>query len=188
MNNPLSVEENQRSILTLFPDPQGAEDREELVPKIWRGAEDLTSPDDQIRENGLSALIEMGAHRHSPLVAYLLATRITDPHLQLRFHIVQALGNILRVRDEDDPTPAQVRYHLQGLLSQMRKRQIFSLLQVAEQYSAAEENVAAILNLCSYAGDVLGQIIGDRNMPISIRQQAIFFQRAGGISGRHPCP
>lgn len=176
-----AMKDKQQTLPTLFQgEPSTLEDVDRL-PQVWRELEDLTSPDNHTREEGLSNLVARDAHRRSPLVAYVLATRLTDPDLHLRYRAVQALGEVLNLRDGDDPTPELVRHHLQGFISHMRKRQIFALLQVAEQFGAAEESVASILNLCSFGGAALSEIINDRKAPLPVRQKAIFFSGQVGF-------
>jgi hypothetical protein len=167
--------ENQLSQPKLFAISDDSSEVLELVPEVWEAAERLTSPVDLEREKGLSDLASLDVCRQSPLVAYLLATRLADPNLEVRFHVIQVLGDVLRMMDEDPAAPDAVRRHLQGYISHMRRRQIYAILQVVDVYSAAEEDITAILNMCSYAGVALSAIFSDRKAPISIRQKAIYF-------------
>lgn len=167
--------QNQEPQTALFDRQKLDDENADLVPAILHAAERLTSPHEHDRRQGLSGIVDMGAHRHSPLIAYLLATRLTEPVLSLRFRVVKAVGDILRLNEDREPTPDQVRRHLQAYLSQMRRRQIYGLLQVADRYAAAEADVARILNMCSYAGGTLSGIFNDRNAPLSIRKQAIYY-------------
>ncbi len=172
---------DQTNLRMLFPEERTPDNKVGFLPQVWESAENLTSPLDDVRMQALEELVSLDAHRYSPLVAYLLATRLGDPSIEIRFQAVQAVGEVLLLRDGDDPTPEEVRYHLQGYISHLRKRKIYSLLQVAHQFGAAEESVVAILNLCSYAGEALAELIMDRKMPLDIRQQAIFFSGQVGF-------
>ena len=165
---------------TLFEFDDITTDTMELFPAVWGAAERLVSPQAQDRDQAVVQLMELDAPRLSPLIAYLLTTRLADPNIEVRFHVVQALGAILFPDEEDKITPDKVRQYVLGYLSQMRRRQVFALLQVADRYLAAEDNIASLLNSCSYAGIALGDIITDRNAPISVRNQAIRF---AGIVG-----
>ncbi|MBS1249157.1 MAG: hypothetical protein MAG431_00730 [Chloroflexi bacterium] len=167
---------------TLFEFDDISTDTMELFPAVWGAAERLASPDAVERDKAVAALVEVDAHRLSPLVAYLLATRLADPNIEVRFHVVQALGAILFPDEEDKITPDEVCQHVLGYLSLMRRRQIFALLQVADRYLAAEEHIASLLNACSYAGIALGDIINDRRAPASVRQQAIHFSALVGFT------
>lgn len=164
-----------KTAIPLFPEERTPGKKEEFLPRVWESAENLTSPRDDVRRQALETLVALDAHRYSPLVAYLFATRLADPNLEVRFHVVQALGEVLLLRNGGDPAPEEVRFHLQGYISHLRKRKIYALLQVANQFGAAEESVAAIFNLCSFAGAALEEIFMDRKIPHDIRQQAIFF-------------
>lgn len=147
----------------------------ELFPSVWGAAEALTSPDVLIRQAGLDRLVELNAARFSPLVAYLIGTRLTDPDIALRAHIVQTLASIFSPDQQGRPAPEMVRQHLTTLLSQMRARQIYALLQVASFDSSLEPQIAILLNTCSYAGNHLGDILANREALVSIRQKAAHF-------------
>ncbi len=97
----------------------------ELFPAVWSAAEGLTSPDVNMRTASLNRLLELGAPRLSPLISYLLATRISEPDLGLRCRIVQALGELLVVDATGRLAPDAVRRHMITYLAQMRTRPIF---------------------------------------------------------------
>ena len=156
-------------------------DTMELFPAVWGAAERLVSLQAVERDKAVAQLVELDAPRLSPLIAYLLATRLIDPNIEVRFHVVQALGDILFPDEENKVTPDKVRQYVLSYLSLMRRRQIFALLQVADHYMAAEEYIASLLNACSYAVIALGDIINDRNAPVSVRQQAIRFAELVGF-------
>jgi hypothetical protein len=143
--------------------------------EIWQAAERLASPSAAERDAALDYLVEHGAARKSPLITYLIATRISDPDLEVRSHIVKALGGIVEVDAQGEHAADQVIIQLQGFLAQLSKEQILSLLEVSDQYLTAEESLIEIFKLCSYAGDKLGGIVNDQKQPLSIRQNAIYF-------------
>lgn len=144
----------------------------ELFPAVWSAAEDLVSPDLPRRLKGLEKLLELNAPRLSPLITYLLATRILDTDINLRVRIVKALGELLMLDKEGHVSPEPVRKYLMTYLNQMRTRPIFSLLEVGSQYPSEEENIARLLNACPNAGRHLADILSDRNAPMAIREQA----------------
>lgn len=171
---------------TLFEFDDISTDTMELFPTVWGAAERITSPDAVERDKAVTELVELDAPRLSPLVAYLLATRIIDPNIEVRYHVVQALGEILFPDEENQVTPDEVREHVLNYISLMRRREIFALLQVSDRYLTAEEYVASLLNACSYAGIALGDIINDRRAPVSVRRQAIRFAELVGFSDTIP--
>jgi hypothetical protein len=57
-------------------------------------------------------------------------------------------------------------------LAQMRTRPIFALLQVCVADPITCEQVAALLKACPYAGGTLSNILGDRKLPVAIREAA----------------
>lgn len=143
--------------------------------EIWLASEMLASPRSVEREEALDYLVEQGAPAKSPLIAYLLATRLSDPDLEVRCHIVKALGAVLIGAEQGEQLPDQVLRQLQSFLAHLNKEQILDLLEVSEQYLSAEESLIAIFKLCSYAGNVLSGIVNDRKISLEIRQKAIYF-------------
>ncbi len=149
--------------------------------EIWLAAERLVSPRAVEREEALDYLVEQGALAKSPLIAYLLATRLSDPELEVRCHMVKALGDVLSSVEQGEQLPDNVLRHLQGFLAHLNKEQILDLLEVSGQYLSAEESLIEIFKLCSYAGNVLSGIVNDRKIQLGIRQKAIYFCGEAGF-------
>jgi hypothetical protein len=147
----------------------------EFFPEIWAATEGLTSPEVNKRHAALDRLMELDAPRLSPLVAYVLASRIIDPDIEMRHRVVLALGKLLTPNKEGKVTPPLVRQHLKGYYSQMGRRGVTILLEVADKFPGVESEVASILNSCSHMGDLLVEIMKNRKMPLSIRLQAVNF-------------
>jgi HEAT repeat protein len=147
----------------------------ELFPSVWCALEDFTASNAEVRHRALDRLLEIGAHRLSPLVAYVLATRLDDHDIEIRFRVIQALGDVLSPQDPSMEAPEPVRQHIKFYVSQMRRRNIYALLQVAEHKISAESSVAVLMNACSYAGNALIDIFTDRKTSIAIRRQAVVF-------------
>ena len=147
----------------------------EFFPEVWGAAEKLTSPDLLERREALDRLIVLDAPRHSPLVAYLIATRIFDNDMELRFKVVDVLGKVLNPRETGKLAPPEVRLYLKGYCSEIGTRGFLKLMEVAETYPEAESKVAALLNLCSQSGEILSRIMNDRKIPYELRRQAIIF-------------
>ena len=143
--------------------------------RIWEAVEDLTAPDPNVRDQALEALINIEGYNKSPLVAYLLATRISDPELEVRFHIIQHLGKLLDFDGDDLKFSDQALTHFQEFITHLNKNQLVHLLEVSNQYLSAEKALVNILKLSSYAGTGLSGIVNDRKQPISIRRQAIYY-------------
>jgi len=143
--------------------------------QIWQAAEKLVSPTPADREQALSFLREQGAISNSALIAYLVATRLSDPDLEIRFHMIQALGEVLSAEDDAEIIDDQILRYVQGYLAHLEETQLIKLLEVSDQYLSAEKPLVAILKLCSYAGELFGGIVNDRKIPLSLRQQAAYF-------------
>ena len=149
--------------------------------EIWLAAERLVSPWAVEREEALDFLVGQDAPAKSPLIAYLLATRLSDLDLEVRWHMVKALGDVLTGAEPGEQLPDHVLRQLQGFLAHLNKGQILGLLEVSEQYLSAEENLIEIFKLCSYAGNVLSGIVNDRKIPLGIRQKATYFCGEAGF-------
>jgi len=166
--------------LTLFNLGDTVTEAVELFPAVWRAAEALTMPEAGTRLYALEQLNKLNAPRVSPLIAYLVATRIDDPDIEVRTEAIQTLGRIF-VQDEEGKLAADtVRYHLSEYLSQMRTRQVYSLLQAVVRQPDIIDHVACLLNACPYGGNHLVEILGSRKIQLDIRKQAV---RLIGIVG-----
>jgi hypothetical protein len=152
----------------------------ELFPAVWSAAEDLTASALELRREALDRLLQLNAPRFSPLIAYLLYTRISEPEIGLRKDLIQALSDLLTPDDEGNPSPEEVRTSLRWHLAQMRTRQIFSLVQVLVEFPTIEKAVARLLNACPYAGMHLASILIDHTAPFEVRVQTV---RMIGIVG-----
>jgi hypothetical protein len=145
----------------------------ELFPTIWSAAENLLSEDRNTREEGLRSLIELDAARYSPLIGYLLVTRLNEPDTIVRAGIVRTLSEALSPDENGKPTPEDSYSLLCRHLSEMRTRQVYALLQVLDYDISTARHVDRLLNLCPYAGNHLAEILTDRKSPKSIRKQAV---------------
>lgn len=168
---PSKIEAQTPDILAL----SAGQPRIEFLPLIWDAAEAFTSPDLETRSEGLKRLIEYEAVRNHPLVAYLLFSRLTEPDIELRARIVAALADIFLFSQPDDPESRPAYGGLVTWLSDLRTRQIYSLLQVAEFDKNAEAYIACLLEQCSFAGEHLAEILSNRQMSLGIRKLAAAF-------------
>jgi len=157
---------------TLFGLSETSSDILELFPALWGAAEELTSPELDIRQAALKRLAVMNAPRLSPLIAYLVASRITEPDLALRTRVVQLLSEILAPDKDGQPAPESVIRHLSASLAQMRTRSMVALLQVAALDPGSASLAARLFNACPYGGTQLAEILSDRKAPLEIRRQA----------------
>lgn len=147
----------------------------ELFPAVWRAAEELVSPLPRVRRQALVKLDEMDAPRLLPLVAYLVATRLEDPNLEIRREAVRITSSLLAKDHRDRPAVEGVRQAAISYLSQMRTRPVYGLLQVAQAAPGSAKEVARLLNACPYAGRQLMDLLADRKKPLAIRREAANF-------------
>lgn len=153
----------------------------ELFPTVWRALEGIASPDVEERNSSLDILVESDAPRLSPLVAYVLATRLIDPDIKFRARVIKTLGNVIAPVDGDPPSSA-VRQHLKAHCKVIGRGTVLAVLEVAAVDPSIELAVVAIFNLCSHAGAILTDLISDRKVPVSLRKQAIeYIGRVGFI-------
>lgn len=171
-DNSLSTRIEQPSLFELVDVSTGAV---ELFPAVWNALEELISPDVKVRHLALDRLLELNAPRFSPLVAYVLATRLVDPDLALRARSIQVLGELQLPDQQGRVTPDNVLRHLSAYLSQMRTRRIYCLLEAVEFSPGIELHIARLLNACPYAGSHLVEILTDRKILLAIRRYAVRF-------------
>ena len=144
----------------------------ELFPAVWSAAEALVSPIPRLRQQALLQLDKMGAPRLQPLVAYLIATRLTDPLLEIRREAVRVTSALLGRDVQGRAAPEGVRQAVISYISQMRTRSLYGLLQVMQSAPDAGFEIARLLNACPYAGRHLVEIVSDRKTILGLRQQA----------------
>lgn len=175
--DPSFVSLTQRGVYKLEEDKETSF---ESSPEIWEGLEALTSSDLNTRRAGLELLVQMDLVHRSPLVAYVLATRLDEPDLALRTRIVQVLGSVLDDLNNGRSADVPVRLQLGSYLAQMRTRRIFALLQVAEADPSTHEALTRLLNHCPFGGTQLANMLADRYLSLSIRKYAAdFIARVG---------
>ncbi len=165
---------NFRVPLPDFLDNAGAQVVED-VSQLSRAAEDFVAPQLDKRFAGFAYLEKLQAFEASPVYAYLLVTRLTEPSLELRGMIVDQLAEIIRACLSQSGGQNDVGHVVAYHLSQIRTRQIYALLQLAVQYEDKFSNIALVLKQCSFAGNQLAEIAENRDMPLPIRKQAILF-------------
>ncbi len=144
----------------------------ELFPAVWSAAEELVSPELAVRQRGLARLEEMGAARFSPLVAYLLFTRLSDADAALRRQVTYLLSGLLIPDERGFAAPEPVRRYVTAALGQMRTRPIFGMLEVLAADLGAEPILARLLNACPHAGRHLVDILSERKNPLAVRYAA----------------
>jgi len=145
----------------------------ELFPTVWGAAESLSSTEAKQRQQGLDLLVKCGAARLSPLVIYVIYTRITDPEMEIRSLVVQALANALTPDEKGRQAPEPVRQHLMAQLGRMRTREIYALLQLLAYKPDLSPQVGKLMNACPYAGHHLADLAASRKTPLEIRRCAI---------------
>jgi len=144
----------------------------ELFPAVWSAAEELVSPDLASRLRGLARLEEIGAARFSPLVAYLLFTRLGDSDAELRRQVMVLLSALLVPDERGFAAPEPVRRFVTAALGQMRTRSIFGMLEVLAADPRVEGDLARLLNACPHAGHHLMDILSERKNPLAVRYAA----------------
>ncbi len=145
----------------------------ELFPTVWGAAESLSSAESKQRQQGLDLLVKCGATRLSPLVNYVIFTRITDPDMEFRSLVVRALADVLTPDEKGRPAPEPVRQHLVAQLARLRTREIYALAQLLAYNPDQMPQVARLMNSCPYAGHHLADLASSRKAPLEIRRYAI---------------
>jgi len=145
----------------------------ELFPTVWGAAESLSSAESKHRQQGLDLLVKCGATRLSPLVNYVIFTRITDPDMEFRALVVRSLADVLTPDEKGRPAPEPVRQHLVAQLAKLRTREIYALAQLLAYNPDLMPHVARLMNSCPYAGHHLADLASSRKAPLEIRRYAI---------------
>ena len=161
------------SQLPLFDSDEPVSELLELFPSVWIAAENLSSTSLERRNQALEYLKNTNAAKISPLIAYILYTRIDEPDLKLRAQVVGVLSEVVSSDPQGRQALETVRHHLSAHLARMRTREIYSLLQVLLLKAEYLQVIARLLNACPYAGNQLADLASSRKAPIEIRCNAI---------------
>jgi hypothetical protein len=149
---------------------------------LFQAAERLISPRPRLRDNALDQLYSNGVFSASPLAAFLLATRVADKDIEVRFHAIQYLGKLLDYeRAGNQVFNDQTLEIVHGFFLEIGVDQIEKILEIAELYLSAESSILNIFKICSCAGRLLSGIVNDRKKAPYLRQQAIFFSGELGL-------
>jgi len=147
----------------------------EHFSSLWKSVENMAAQKSKTRHEALDELLKVNAPRLSPLVAYILASRLKDPDLSIRARIVETLANVLRLDENGNPAPDQVRNYLAAYLSQLEQSVVVAILKVGVSERETKSHIAKLLNFCPTAGKYLCKILADRSCNIEIRQLAVYF-------------
>ena len=165
---------------TLFDEGDSTSGTLELIPRLWYVAESLSSPSAELRRDALKSINQENAARLSPLLAYIVFTRLSDPDLDIRKMVVNTLANVLRPDDGGLAAPEEVRLHLYAHLTEMNLDQVKELLEIAIYEPESEQDIEILLKAGTYSGDHLSKILADRKNNLNIREiSATFIGRIG---------
>ena len=147
----------------------------ELFPAVWSATEAVTSPDTGTRQRGIDALLEMGAQKVSPLVAYVIATCVNDADIFIRRRVVYILADIIKTTPNGKEMPDEVRNVIVTYLHNMREATVYGLLEVSVADQQSDSSIYHLFNTCPFVGKYLGDILTQWKNPLPIRQKAIYF-------------
>ena len=119
-----------------------------------------------MRHSGLDDLLASQAARVSPLLAYLVVTRLFDPDEGMRIRVVEALANILRRDVKGQYAPEEVRARIISGLSQLGDPGLLSLIEVGVDHEELHTHIAKLINFAPHTGRFLKDLAGDRSQRI----------------------
>ena len=158
----------------------------DVLPAVWSATESLASPEAISRHRGMDALVELGAQRASPLVAYMLATCLTDTDIYIRRRAAYIVADLINHDPSMNQTSEEVRRAASTYLHNMREETIFGLLEVALLDPLVEKSIYYLFNECPVAGSYLGNILSQYKNPVPIRQKAIYYVGTVGYTEALP--
>ncbi len=161
--------------LPLFVYGEPTENLADLLPVVWNAAECIASADAITRQHGIDAILELGAHKVSPLVAFMIATRLGDPDVYIRRRAIYILADLITWEREDGQEVDNIRRSVTSYLRGIGEETIFGILEVAVMDPQTEKPIYHLLNACPSAGRYLGNVLTEWKNPLLIRQKAIHF-------------
>jgi hypothetical protein len=145
----------------------------ELFPAVWSALECLVAPDVSSRRKAVEYLGKNKAARISPLVAYMVSSRLGDSDLDIRAQAISILADALNPDEQGKYAPVEVRQCVESNLCEMRTRTIYGLLLVLGRYPDLLQEISRLLNSCPFAGTHLADIATSRKAPTDIRSKAL---------------
>ena len=145
----------------------------ELFPDIWQVAEKISSPDVKARRKALKDLKKTQAARVSPLIAYLLATRILDPDIEFRAQVIEYVASLMVPDPDGRHAEDEVRSQIFSTMSSLDVSGLMALVEAAVWDDNLVPQVSTLVNYVPSAGQMLGEFVADRSLPISNRAMAI---------------
>ncbi len=146
----------------------------ELFPGVWQAAEKIAAPNIQTRNSALDELLQTDALRVSPLIAYLLITRLDDPELDFRRRVITALSSTLQPDLSGKYALDSVRSQIMTALSSLDVSGVTAILAVGIGREEMVAHIATLLNYCPGAGTLLSEIAAHRSNDLSLRRLAIY--------------
>jgi HEAT repeat protein len=156
----------------LFDFAQTTSGAVELFPEVWGAMEDLIAPQSSLRLAALERLVQLQAPRLSGLVAYLLATRLTDPELTVRLRVIQVLSEIFSPDERGQSLPESVHGILSTYLAGMDPWAVSCLVKALVSEPSIISQIARLLNYCPDAASHLVDILTDRKASLQERCRA----------------
>lgn len=154
----------------------------------WSAAEKFVSPAPQARREALAILVADRDLLFSPLVGFLLVSRIDEPELSLREQIACALARCFEADDLLSATPKETRDYLATLLRRAGRPQVERLLEIFGDGVGrrSARAVVTLLDRIPEAPTLLTKIAADRLAPFATRFAAILTLGELGAMGALP--
>ncbi|MEJ2487743.1 MAG: hypothetical protein P8Y68_18660 [Anaerolineales bacterium] len=171
----MMMDEPARQPNLIILEDQDSEVILELFPAVWQAAEKLVSANLKDRHAGLDDLLTTEAARVSPLIAYLLVTRLGEPDLGMRTRIVEALANVMRRDAKGQYASEAVRAQIIAAMVELAEPGLFAMIEVGAQNETMLGHIAKLINFTPSAGNYLKDLAADRKQRVENRRLAIYF-------------
>ena len=161
--------------LPLFVYGEPTQNIAEMLPVVWNATECLASADAITRQHGIDAILELGAQKVSPLVAFMIATRLGDQDIYIRRRVIYILADLISWEPGDNQVADDIRKSVTNYLRDIGEETVYGILEVAVMDQQAEKPIYGLLNACPIAGRLLVNVLTEWKNPLAIRQKAIHF-------------
>jgi HEAT repeat protein len=156
----------------LFDFTQTTRGAVELFPEVWGALEDLIASKSSLRLAAIERLANLRAPRLSGLVAYLMATRLTDADLTVRVQIIRVLAEIFTPDEQGQSVLEPVKGVLSTYLANLDPWEVSCLVEASLFEPTIISNIARLLNYCPNAASHLADILTDRKASLELRRRA----------------
>ena len=148
---------------------------EENLSEIWHLAQNLVGGNEKLRFQALEGLKRLEVIRYSPLLTYMVTTRLSDSEINIRQLAILVVNSILGPDLIGNLAAEEVILQIHTYFLNISEFSVRKLLMASKGNLENRAEISKLLNLCPRTGRHLASILADRNETIECRRLAADF-------------